>query len=129
MKSAEVYPESEQLYCNGVMVSPKVFSAHDMDVINLKSNQEVSPPLTRPIQNKILHQVAEQRTARGASDPTQFSRQTRAPATILSPDITAPNNSVDKEIEDEFTEFAEVRSRWSLAAVISNHHSNDWINF
>ena len=137
MKSAEIYPESEQLHCNGIMVSPKEFSAHDMDVIQFKSSQEVSAPLTRPIQNKILHQVAEYRTASSASDPTQFSRQTRAAAAIpsplaagaLQPHTTASSNSADTEMEDEFTEFAEVRSRWSSAAVISSHHSNDWISF
>ena len=137
MKSTEVYPESEQLHCNGVMVSPKEFSEHDVDVIQLKSSQEAPPPLTRPVQNKILHEVAEDRTARAASDPTQFSRQTRAPVAIPSPlaagapqpQITAPNNSADTEMEEEFTEFAEVRSRWSSAAVVGNHHSNDWISF
>ena len=137
VKSAEGYRESEQLHCNGVMVSPKEFSAHDMDVIQLKSSQEVSPPLTRPIQNKVLHQVAEYRTARSAPDPTQFSRQIWAAAAIpspsaagaLQPHTTAPNNSVDTEMKDEFTKFAEMRSRWCSAAVVSNHHSNDWISF
>ena len=137
MKSEEVYPESEQLHCNGVVVSPKEFKAHDMDVIQLKSSQEGSPSLTRPIQNKILHQVAENRTAKRASDPMQISRQTRAVAAISLPlaagalqlHITAPNNRADTEMEDDFTKFAEVRSRWNSAAVVSNHHYNDWISF
>ena len=121
IKSTEVYPENEQLHCNGVKVSPKEFSAHDMDVIQLKSSQEVSPPLT----------------ARIASDPMQFSRETRALAPFpsplaagaLQPYAIVPNNSADTEMENEFTEFAEVRSRWSSAAVVNNHHSNDWISF
>ena len=50
-------------------------------------------------------------------------------ASALQPHTTAPNNSADTKMENEFTKFAEVRSQWSSAAVVSNHHLNDWISF
>ena len=82
-----------------------------------------SPPRARPIQNKTLLKVTDyRRHVRSASDPTQLQiGKMKAPMPPTSPlasgntPIHAPvpnNNAADAVLEeDEFTEFAELRSK------------------
>jgi len=127
-KSAEGSSKTEQLHCNDVMPLRKESCPPLMNGFHSSRERTLTPPLARPIQNKTLLQVADcRRHVRSASDPIQFDR-TKAPATPPSPlaavssgtPSVTPINNVDAEMEDAFTEFAELRSKCRSSSPVDN---------
>lgn len=107
--------KNEQLHLNGVLTSPKAPCVPRI-VNGFHSPQETTPkPLASPLQNQNLLRVADCRL-RSASDPPPVGRTNAASASTSSAETRpsllnhAPLKTCD-EMEEEFTEFAELRSK------------------
>lgn len=118
---------SEQLHLSGVSNSPK---DPCMSVSNgLHPPQETrTPKPLEPLQNKnLLRVVADCRFQRSASDPPPYGRTSASGATKspeIRPSLLNPVSlKISDEMEEEFTEFAELRSKCrSSSALTARSH-------
>lgn len=101
---------------------------------NGPSNKESIPTTLRkfPVKNETVLITDCRKHTRSASDPSQIGK-TRTPNLTPSPliTVTATNNSKDGEMEEEFTEFAELRSKCRSSSAIfgNNHAGSTWEGF
>ena len=137
IKSADKSGEkNEQLHCNGVMSSPKEPCVQVTNGFHSRQESTPSTLLTRSIQNGTLLQVPEyRRHVRSVSDPTQFGKirlpvPSPSPLTVDTPTTRAlaPISNGDTAMEEEFTQFAELRSKCRSSSAIDNndHSGSHW---
>lgn len=105
--------ETEHLHLNGVSTSPKKSSLPNLNGFH-SPQQTRAPRPVGPVQNKNLLRVADNRL-RSASDPPPFGRANASVVANLPesrPSLLIPvSPKPSDEMEEEFTEFAELRSK------------------
>ena len=114
---------SEQLHLNVVSDSPKYPCV-------LVSNGSQPPQETRtpkplePLQNKNLLRVVADCRLRSSSDPPPFAGRTTTSLPENRPSLLNPVSlKIGDEMEEEFTEFAELRSKYrSSSALTARSH-------
>lgn len=118
---------SEQLHLNVVSLSPKYPYVAVSNGSQPPQETQTPKPL-EPMQNKNLLRVIADCRLRGASDLPPFAGRTSASAITSLPEnrpslLNPVSLKIGDEMEEEFTEFAELRSkcRSSSALTVRNH--------
>jgi len=116
---------SEQLHLNVVPNSPE-YSRLPVSHGSKPPQETKIPKSLEPLQNKNLLRVVAERL-RSASDPPSFASRTISATTSLPenrPSLLNPVSlKIGDEMEEEFTEFAELRSKCrSSSALTSRSH-------
>lgn len=119
--------KSEQSHCNGLSTSPKESSVPVLNGFHSPKQTRSPNPMGGPLRNKNLLRVADCRL-RSASDPPPIGK-TKAPAVASSPE-THPSSlnpvplKPSEEMEEEFTEFAELRSKCRSSSAITAYNQH-----
>ena len=118
---------SEQLHLNVVSNPPK-YPFVAVSNGSQPPQETKSPKPLETLQNKNLLQVVADSRLRSASDPPPFVGKTSALAATSSPEIRPSSLNpvslkISDEMEEEFTEFAELRSKCrSSSALTARSH-------